>query len=276
LHGNGGIFHVKGIWVPVSGQVAQERKIDVLANNIANTNTVGFKRDDSTFKEYLTEYENPSFDIDIPRKDFTTADMYRTREVQQGKVQNGGTYSNFAQGDLLPTQGPLDFAIQGEGFFAVDTPQGIRYTRKGNFVLNNEGILVTDKGYQVLAELPLEGQAAQKSFVAIKRNIPFQVDSQGNVFQSGKNISKIAIAEFGDKQALAKESSGLFVNKEGQTPVIAKASQCLQGHLEQSNVNPVQEMTELIKAHRQFESMQRAIRAYDEIGSKSTNEIIKF
>ncbi|MDH4467727.1 MAG: flagellar basal-body rod protein FlgF [Bacteriovoracaceae bacterium] len=265
---------MSGIWVPVSGQIAQERKIEVLANNVANSNSVGFKRDDTAFKEHLTEYENPSFDIDIPRKDFSTADMHRTRELQQAKVQSAGSYSDFTQGEVIPTNGPMDFAINGEGFFVIETPQGVRYTRKGNFNINAEGTLVTDKGYSVLGNIPTP--ESPNTYLQLKGKGAVQVDGSGNISQDGKAAGKLAMVHFADLHALKKEASGLFTAPQDMAPVESTKSVCMQGHLEQSNVNPILEMTELIKAHRQFESMQKAIQAYDSIGNKSVNEIVKF
>ncbi len=265
---------MKGIWVPVSGQVAQERKIETIANNVANSNSVGFKRDDAVFKEHLTEFEKPSFDIDIPRNDFSNADMHQTRDLQQGKVNSAGTYSDFSQGEVVPTNGPLDFAINGNGFFVIETPQGVRYTRKGNFNINGEGTMVTDRGYPVLSKIPSTN--SENASLTFPQKGAIQVDAKGNITQNGKSAGKLAIAEFSDVHALKKEASGLFVAQADHIPQESTKSVCLQGSLEQSNVNPILEMTELIKAHRQFETMQKAIQAYDNIGNKSINEIVKF
>jgi flagellar basal-body rod protein FlgF len=151
---------VKGIWVPISGQIAQQQKVDAIANNIANANTTGFKKDDLIFKEYLTALDNPQDDIDIPRKEFSPEDFYRTQGAENAKVSVAGQYTDFTQGQLVETRNPLDLGIKGTGFFEVLTPNGVRYTRNGIFTIDNqcrlEQLMALSFSFKERAMLPPE------------------------------------------------------------------------------------------------------------------------
>src|SRR5690606_36897795 len=144
---------MKNIWVPLSGQVAQQRKVETIANNVANANTVGFKKDQLVFKEHLTALTKGVDDIDIPRKEFSPADFYHTQGAENAMVAVDGSFTIFEQGTLIPTNNPLDVGLKGDGFLEVLTPTDVRFTRKGNLSLSKDGELVTDQGYRVLSAL---------------------------------------------------------------------------------------------------------------------------
>jgi flagellar basal-body rod protein FlgF len=142
---------LKNIWVPLSGQIAQQRKVETIANNIANANTAGFKKDRLTFKEHLTALDKGLDDVDVPREDWSPNDFYKTQGSQNAHVKVDGSYTVHEQGQLNPTNNPLDFALHGKGFFEVLTPHGVRFTRKGNFAVSKEGELITDSGFKLLS-----------------------------------------------------------------------------------------------------------------------------
>ena len=144
---------MKNLWVPLSGQIAQQQKVDTIANNIANANTAGFKKDSLVFKEHLTALNKGLDEIDIPNGDWKTEDFYRTQGAENAYVKVDGSYTDFTQGGLQPTHNPLDLALFGNGFFEVLTPSGVRFTRKGNFNFNQQGELVTENGYKLLSEI---------------------------------------------------------------------------------------------------------------------------
>jgi flagellar basal-body rod protein FlgF len=146
---------MKNIWVPLSGQVAQQRKVETIANNVANANTVGFKKDQVVFKEHLTALTKGLDDIDIPRKEFSPDDFYHTQGAENAMVSIDGSYTIHDQGTLIPTSNPLDIGLKGDGFLEVLTPTGVRFTRKGNLSLSREGELVTDQGFKVLSSLEI-------------------------------------------------------------------------------------------------------------------------
>lgn len=280
---------MKNIWVPLSGQVAQQRKVETIANNVANANTVGFKKDQLVFKEHLTALTKGLDDIDIPRKEFSPADFYHTQGAENAMVAVDGSFTIFEQGQLTPTHNPLDVGLQGDGFIEVLTPTGVRFTRKGNFSLNKDGELVTDQGFQVLSALnaseeALRNPASADSFptpeeriLKVPTNSKLTIANDGEILTRDGAIGKISVVEFKDKHALRKEGNSLYITPD-ETNIVRTGVKTTvnQGFLEGSNVNAIQEMSELIKAHRHFESIQKAISAYDSISGKAANDIAKF
>jgi flagellar basal-body rod protein FlgF len=272
---------LRELWVPLSGAIAQERKVDTIANNVANANTPGFKRDQLVFKEYLTALEKGVEDIDLPRGEWSPEDFYRTYGAEHAKVQIAGTYTDFEQGQLTPTGNPFDVALQGAGFIEILTPHGVRFTRNAILSMSSDGHLVTSQGHYVLSKLNVDNDAQD---VPQPRDRLIQLPSgqlnvnlQGDVFVNNEQIDSLSIVEFNDRQALRKEGTSYFINQFpnniNRTDVRTSAH---QGFIEQSNVNAVAEMSELIRANRNFESIQRVIKAYDSISAKGVNEISKF
>jgi flagellar basal-body rod protein FlgF len=280
---------MSNIWVPLSGQLAQQRKVETIANNVANANTVGFKKDQLVFKEHLTAFTQGVQDIDIPRKEFSPADFYHTQGAENAMVAIDGNFTIHEQGEFIPTSNPLDVALKGEGFLEVLTPTGVRFTRKGNLSINRESELVNDQGFKVLGALEatpeaLRDPASINSFpkpedriLKVPANSKLTVALDGELLTKGGTIGKLSIVEFVDKHALKKEGNSLFITPDEtnvrRTDIKTTVN---QGFLEGSNVNAIGEMSELIQAHRHFESIQKAINAYDSISGKAANEIGKF
>jgi flagellar basal-body rod protein FlgF len=280
---------MKNIWVPLSGQIAQQRKVETIANNVANANTVGFKKDQLVFKEHLTALTKGVDDIHIPRKEFSPGDFYHTQGAENAMVAVDGNYTIHEQGQFIPTENPLDIALKGEGFFEVLTPTGVRYTRKGNFSINREGELVTDQGFKLLSALEMDTAGLrepasinslpkpQDRVVKIPTNAKITFSLEGDILTRDGKIGKVSVVEFKDKHALKKEGNSLFITPdEANVQRLQVKTTVNQGFLEGSNVNAIEEMSELIKAHRHFESIQKAINAYDIISGKAANEIGKF
>ncbi len=278
---------LKELWVPLSGAKAQQRRVETIANNVANANTTAFKRDQTVFKEHLTAYEKGT-DIDLPNKEWAPEDFYRSYGAEKAHVKVDGTYTKFTQGQISPTNNPFDVALEGNGFIEVLSPNGIRFTRKGNLYLNNAGELVTDGGNRVLSALNLpqgtdeELKAAldqlpdPKNRVVKLQSGPLTINQKGELFQSGNLVGQISVVEFNDPTALQKEGNSVFVNKGADNRKSTSATVVHQGSLELSNVNPIEEMSKLIQAHRQLESIQRVIKTYDNMAGKAYNEIAKF
>ena len=278
---------MKGIWVPTSAAVAQQKKVDSLANNVANLNTPGFKKDQLIFKEYMVALDKGLEDIDIPRGEFSPQDFYHSQGGEHSFVKVDGSYTQFQQGQLTPTHSPLDFPIRGPGFFEILTPNGIRYSRNGHFTISTQGELVNSQGNRVLAQLDEtllaqteipEGEDPSPSARTINvKSGKISVNQQGQIFLDSKPIGTLAVVEFKDSQALKKVGNSLYSNADNNNIVLTeKKSKVHQGFIEQSNVNAIAEMSELIKANRQFESIQRVIKAYDSLAGKSSSEILKF
>ena len=280
---------MKNIWVPLSGQVAQQQKVETIANNVANANTVGFKKDQLVFKEHLTALTQGVQDIDIPRKEFSPADFYHTQGAENAMVKVDASFTVFEQGQFIPTQNPLDLALQGEGFMEVLTPTGVRFTRKGNLSMNKDGELVNDQGFKILGALNVSPEAMrdpasiasmpkpEERIIRVPTNSRVTFNLEGDILTKDGAIGKLSVVEFVDKHALRKEGNSLYItpdeNNIKRTNIKTTVN---QGFLEGSNVNAIEEMSELIKAHRHFESIQKAINAYDQISGKAANEIGKF
>ena len=279
---------MSNIWVSLSGQVAQQQKVETIANNVANANTVGFKKDQLVFKEHLTALTKGVEDIDIPRKEFSPADFYHSQGAENAMVAVDGSYTIFEQGQLTPTHNPLDVALQGEGFLEVLTPTGVRFTRKGNMSLSKDGELVTDQGFKVLGALTASEETLrnpasvgsiptpEQRILKVPTNTKLTISLEGDVLTKDGVVGKLSVVEFKDKHALRKEGNSLFITPDETNINRDTKTTVNQGFLEGSNVNAIEEMSELIKAHRHFESIQKAINAYDSISGKAANEIGKF
>ncbi len=269
---------MKNIWVPISGQIAQQRKVETIANNIANANTAGFKRDEVAFKEHLTALTKGADTIDLPRKEWSPDDFYRSHGAENSFVKVDGSYTDFEQGSLKPTNNPLDLALFGKGFFEVLTPNGIRFTRGGQFSLNKEGEIVTTQGFKLLKSLPESAENIPPSNRTIKvpTNGRLNISRQGEVFSKNLPLGKISVQEFKDIHSLRKEGQNLFINNDDNNLNPKIATTVNQGFVEGSNVNAIREMSELINAHRHFENIQKAVKTYDQISGQIANDIANF
>ena len=267
----------KGIYTAVSGAIAQSAKLDTIANNLANVNTPGFKRDQQVFKEYLTAYEKQPNTITVPRIPASIESFYDVNGGDMSFVDSAGTYTNFEQGTLKNTGNKFDLAIEGDGLFEVSTPQGVRYTRAGDFTVNNEGTLVTKQGFPVLRDGGVGAPAAGREIKFNLSQADVSISPQGEVFDGKNTLGKLALMKVGNKDALRKVGANMYTLKDNIDAQLASASESKvsQGMLEGSNVNIVREMTDMITATRTFESTQKAIQAYDTMNGKSVNEIPK-
>lgn len=172
--------------------------------------------------------------------------------------------TNFEQGQLIRTDNTLDFAIRGEGFFEIETEEGIRYTRNGSFKLNENRELVTSEGYKVVGQygaIVLDGQE-------------IAVTPYGELMVDGEIVDKFKIFNIKNIRDLRKTGKGLWRMEDGIQPIGKKfTGQILQGQLEKSNVDPIKEMVEMMTLFRGYESSQRMIKAYDETIGKAVNDI---
>lgn len=224
--------------VGLSRQVALARQLDVVANNVANLNTTGFKSDGSLFEEFIgpTARENG----------FRGAD----RNVRF--VQDRGIWHDMTQGSMQQTGNPLDVAIDGEGFFAVQGPNGTeRYTRNGSFQVNAQGQLVTNEGMQVL------GEAGPIVFQQSDRNIMISKDGRVTVNEGSSERTegfrgKIRLVRFAQPQNLIKEGSSTFRAPAGLAAQPILTPNLQQATVEKANVNGVIEMTRLIDITRTY------------------------
>jgi len=263
----------KGIYTALSGAVAQNQRLDTIANNIANVNTTGFKKDRQVFKEYLTASEKLPDVIQVPKVPASIESFYDMQSADRGYVDSSGTYTDHSQGSIRATGNPMDLSIEGQGFFEVLTPRGVRWTRNGGFKISPQGQLVTRQGYPVLRE----GQGAPETRVIPVSSRNLTVSYSGNIYQGDEGLGKLSMATIADPDALRKEGEGLFSVKAnyGLEMVPSPNAQVHQGFLETSNVNIVEEMTKMIEASRTFEGTQKAIKAFDQMNGKLVNEVAK-
>jgi flagellar basal-body rod protein FlgG len=242
------------MYLAAAGALVQQMRLEMLANNVANINTIGFKGEKPVFR--------------VPEDAANQAILNNPEGVQplSPYAPPFSAVVDFSQGAVRQTGNPLDVAINGDGFFSVQTPDGIQYTRQGSFTLDPDGVLVTPDGYPVLGdggELSLE-----EGTVAI--------DQEGGVYVDGDEVGRLQITDFVNPNSLIQAGNGRFIASDtailGQRPETTTLS---QGYLETANVNPVQAMTEMIETSRAFEAYQKVIQSVDEATSKSINDVGK-
>jgi flagellar basal-body rod protein FlgF len=232
-----------GIYIAAAGAIAQSNAMDATANNIANANAAGFHAEHISFSEALSRAKSPD----------------------QVSVQtNTGKTLDSQNGALLQTNNPLDLAIEGDGMFSVQTPQGARFTRAGNFQLDSQGTLVTPDGYKVMGEgnqpISLPPTAANVS-----------VGSDGSITADGQAVGKLALVKFNTNQL--KREGGTLYSATG-TPVKDNTTPTVRsGMLESSNVNIVHGVVDLVKVQRNYESLMRVIQNYHDIDDQTAKTL---
>ncbi|MEO8452348.1 MAG: flagellar basal-body rod protein FlgG [Gemmatimonadota bacterium] len=254
-----------------SGMIAQQRMIDVIANNLANVNTTGFKRSRVAFEDVL--YETLQSEAVVNYQSNETVGP-----VQIGKgVRVAGIARFNGQGSIQQTERPYDLAIEGDGFFQVQRPDGsLAYTRDGSFTLSSTGALVTNAGYLVQPGINIPADATA---VAIAADGTVSITSGGADAQPVE-IGKIELARFANPTGLEALGENLYRETiaSGQ-PIAGQAQETgfgriVQGNLESSNVEIVVEMTDMIAAQRAYEINASAIKATDQM-MQTTNDLVR-
>ena len=222
---------ISGMYNLIDGSMTQQLRFETIANNMANSNTNGFKKDIISFYEALDMQSNSSTD--------------------------------FSPGPLKYTGNELDVALSSKGFFKVETPNGLRYTRDGAFSINAEGILVTGNGDTVL------GQSGPITL----ENGEVYIGRDGQVVVNNESVDKILVVDFDDPQLLRKEG-GSYYSYQGENNGISTEAdaEIQQKYLEGSNVNPTQEVIKMIETYRAFESVEKAIQSIDALTGTMVND----
>lgn len=267
---------LKGVYTALSGAIAQTQKMDTIANNIANVNTPGFKRDQLTFQEYLTAAEKEQTVMNVPRVPASIESFYDMQGADKSYVDLKGSFTDFSQGSLRHTGNNFDAAIDGKGFFEVMTPQGLRFTRAGNFTMDGNGRLVTKDGFPVL-KAGGDGADPASRIVTLNQADTFNIGDGGEINQGTENLGKLSVVNVTDPDSLQKVGNSLWGFKANKNPELVTVGNpnIKQGFLETSNVNIVQEMTDMITTNRVFESTQKAISTYDSMSDKLVNVVGK-
>lgn len=255
----------KGIYTPLSGSLAQERVLEIIANNLANTNTNGFKGEKVTFSlvepEPYKYYRNPLPPANY-KQDLSKYMPFVGNDISYVSVAE--ITRDLSQGPAIETHNRLDLMIENEGYFTIHTLAGLRYTRDGAFSLNADGALVTKLGDPVLGE----------KGVIYLRNDQFEINSRGEIWQDGRMVDRLLIYNFKHPQSLERVGDNYFYF-EGDKDIRFKVENpsIKQGFLEGSNVNAIENLTAMILAHRSYEAYQKAISNYDKMMDKSANSI---
>ena len=226
--------------ISLSRQMALQRQMDVVANNMANINTTGFKGEQLLFEEYIMPVARD--------KDFPNLDQ------PLSYVQDWATIHDMAGGAMVQTGSELDVGLNGDGFFAIQTPAGERYSKAGAFQLSANGTLVDASGNPVL------GQGGPIQFGPEENSILIAAD--GSVSSSAGPKGRLRLVEFDNPQALTRDGDNLW---SGGTPVAATNTRAMQGFIEKSNVSGVSEMAEMIKVTRAYESAANLAQKQDEL-----------
>ncbi|PMP68738.1 MAG: flagellar basal-body rod protein FlgF [Thermodesulfobacterium geofontis] len=221
-----------------------DRRLTVTVNNLANVDTPGYKADNIAFIEVLMKKIGPKY-----KKIYKETQPFIRKE----------------QGILEYTGDPLHLAIVGEGFFKIQTPNGIAYTRAGNFTLDTQRRLVTPEGYPVLANgtpVIVDPGMTREGYITME-NSKLQVSPEGILSIDMTEIGRLDVVTFNDYSKLKKLGENLYIS-EGAQERVAENYEIKQGYIEKSNVNVIREMANLIEIHRTFEAVQRSIKSLDE------------
>jgi flagellar basal-body rod protein FlgF len=243
--------------VGLSRQMVLERQMDVVANNVANVNTNGYKADKSLFAEYL--------------KSGAHEDNFVGQDRRVSFVLDGGIFKDFSQGPTEQTKNPLDVAIDGGGFLAVQTPAGERYTRDGALQINNQGQLVTAGGNPVL------GNSGPIVFQPTDHDVSIAADGTVTVLEGITRIDsvrgKLRLVSFAQAQALLKDGSNLYSAGAGTAAQPDIASKVRQGFVEKSNVNSVTEMSRMIEVTRTYTQIATLLQQQSDLHKSAIQQL---
>jgi flagellar basal-body rod protein FlgF len=224
--------------ISLSRQTGLRRQMEVVANNLANMNTVGFKGEHMMFVDHFVR--SSGGEKPFPQK------LHFVRDI--------ATFRNPTEGEITQTSNALDVAIAGPGFFAVQTPDGERYTRNGRFQLDQSGQLVTQEGFAVLTQ--------GGPIVLGPRDASVHIARDGTVSSETGQLGKLRVVTFDNEMALRQVGNTLF--RTDEAPRNAEKPTVVQGALEASNVQPIVEITRMIEVQRSYESLARFIDREDE------------
>lgn len=258
---------MRALSIAATGMLAQQTNVEVIANNLANMNTAGFKRQRAEFQDLL--YQN----IEQAGTQSSDTGTVVPSGIQLGAgVRTAAVYRVTSQGDVSQTSNPYDLAINGPGFFRVQQPDGTdAYTRAGNFALSPEGQIVTDQGYTVSP-----GIAVPANALSVSVNAQGQVQATIPGQSAPQTLGQLELVRFPNESGLQAVGGNLFLETassgtaQSGLPGSSGYGTIQQGFLETANVNPVEEITALITAQRAYEMNSKVISAADEMMSMTS------
>jgi len=280
---------VRGLFTAASGMNVQQNRLDEIANNLANVDLNGYKKDTAIQKAFPEMLMRRMNDDGMHKFPFGSVDSAPIVGTLGTGVETNEVYTNFTQGPLKQTENDFDLAIEGSGFMTVQTPQGERLTRNGAFLVNSDGYLVTKTGDFV---------AGENGPIKLKKN-NFVIDQDGTVWQNStfatddkrlvsqaenqwENIEKVdrlKIVDVTRRRYLEKQGNSYWraTDESGPAQIIGPDARpkVRQGFLEGANVNAVQEMVEMIEVNRAYDANQKTIQTEDALIGKLWNEVVK-
>lgn len=251
---------IRGLYTAATGMNVQSKKLDIISNDLANVSTTGYKKDTTIISSFGEEL--------LSRLNDREGGVSNNAEI--GPITWGAKvadiHTDYTQGSIINTNEDLDVAIQGDGFFVVQTPNGTAYTRDGNFTVNQNGSLVTRDGYAVMGENgPIE---FGEDYLNTGGNIKIKAD--GEVILDDISIDYLDMASFADNQELTKMNDNLYITTSARQEFNGSL---IQGYLEASNVNSVEAMVDMITVSRTYEANQKVLQTQDSLLGKAVNDI---
>lgn len=232
-------------YVTVAGKFINEKRLDIISNNIANAQTAGFKA------------SRPVFGVTTTAEDQTG----RLSQLKNAYVKLSDSYIDFSDASVVDSGATLDMAIMGNGFFAVSTAEGIRYTRNGQFMLDKEGRLVTMSGD------PVMGKGGEIT-INVTDGKEIMIENDGSIFLGKDLVDTVKVVEFRNMNNIRPAGKGYFTNEGGEAEEVPKVYTIRQGSFETSNVNIVQEMVELIHTMRAYECYTKIDQMLSDVNGK--------
>ena len=242
------------------GMINDMRLMEVISQNVANANTNGYKRELPVVRDFMTQLSVSMLES------MQNNSLSEARSNEQSLVPGVKGMIDDAQGVLRFTGNPLDVAIEGEGFFEIDTAEGLRYTRRGSFNLDVNGRLVTPNGDLING---MDGE------IRLLNPSP-KIDKQGHFWDGEELLGQLKIVYFENTDALERANHGFFISKTQGQIVSDSVSGVRQGHVEASNVNVMDEMVRMMTTTRHFETTQRVITGYDQMIGEAISTIAEF
>lgn len=253
---------VKGLYTAYSGMINEQHRMDVLTNNLANSTTVGYKKEGTTSQSFddvlALKVKDTSEPANIPKR----------IGINTPGVKIGENYTDYSQGSFKITDNTFDCALSGDGFFTIEFVNkadevSTKYSRDGSFTLTQDGYLVTKDGNFVMGN---------NGRIKLNPLMDSSIDSQGRISQNGTVVDTLKITDFTDYNYLEKYGENLLQPVEGATVQNANCK-VMSGYLEMSNVQIVSEMVDLISVTRQYEANQKIIKAYDSTLEIAANQL---
>jgi flagellar basal-body rod protein FlgG len=248
-------------YMSATGALAYENRLQLISNNLANVNSAGYKKDKSRFE---------SFDLEALATGTTRSVNLNESQASEYWMEYT-TYTDFSAGKIKKTGNPFDLALSGTGFFCVQTPDGIQYTRRGDFIVNADEVLVTQEGWPVLGK---SGEIQLKLSKPDDNHREFSVSEDGFITLDGSQVDRLRIIHVTQSHALEKAGHNYFRALEPNAlKNLDEDLNVSQGFLEMSNVDTVAMMTEMIEVLRGYETYQKMMRSEDEMNSRLINDV---